>query len=182
MKHIIISFIFLGILLPTSAQKGEVLNKFDLRFGMVDNGQLLNYSGTKGNLRVDFDYNLNKFIGLGCYIGYAQFKTVSYSEPPSDTHIYGEGYYYGINAYYHFSPLFLKSETQSKFDLYLKGKIGGISTKLENNTTNTRFDYGVYLGASYYPLKRFGLNAEFGYGETSISKIGVAIKLGKLSE
>ena len=190
MKHIIISFLILGSLIPLSAQEGEVLNKFDLRFGFVDNGNFLSYKHTRANLRLELDYNLSKFISLGTYIGYGQLIEESYSSPPSETQLVAQGYFYGINAYYHFSPLFLKPASQTKFDLYLKGRVGGVTSKFESSYIDefeieedgyfTRFDYGIYLGASYYPVKRVGLNVEIGYGKNYISKIGVAVKLGKI--
>jgi hypothetical protein len=189
MKHIIISFLILGSLIPLSAQEGEVLNKFDLRFGIVDNSNFLSYKNTRANLRLELDYNLSKFISLGTYIGYGQSIEESYSSLPSETKLVAQGYFYGINAYYHFSPHFLKPAAQTKFDLYLKGRLGGITSKFESSYVDefeleedgffTRFDYGVYLGASYYPVKRVGLNAEIGYGKNYITKIGIAVKLGK---
>ena len=192
MKHIIISFLILGSLISLSAQEGEVLNKFDLRFGFVDNGNFLSYKNTRANLRLDLDYNLSKFISLGTYIGYGQSIEESYSSPPSEDEpqLVAQGYFYGMNAYYHFSPHFLKPAAQTKFDLYLKGKVGGVTSKIESSYVDefnleedgyfTRFDYGVYLGASYYPIKRVGLNAEIGYGKNYITKIGIAVKLGKI--
>jgi len=190
MKRTIVSFLFLSFLIPLFAQNGEPYNKFDIRFGVVDNGNLLNYSGTKINFRVDFDYNLSKFISIGSYVGYAQLNESSYINSPTEEKIYGHGYYYGVNAYYHISPHFLNTDLNTKLDFYLKGKAGGISAKIEGGMFDaieddeyfTRFDYGFYLGASYYPIQRVGLNAEIGYGKNYVSKIGVTIRLGKLGE
>lgn len=192
MKQVIISTLLLSILFPAPAQKKKVesLNKFDIRFGLVDNGRFLYYAGMKGNFRVNLDYNLSKYMSLGGYFGYTQLMRNSYAVPSLDSEKYGNLFFYGVNAYYHFSPHFLQPDFQKKLDLYLRGYFGAKSGKYDVNympsdytpgSIITHPDYGVYFGASYFPIRRVGLNLEVGYGVSYISNIGLAIKLGKLN-
>lgn len=67
MKRAIISALLISFLIPASAQKEkeEPLNMFDIRFGLIENGNFMDYSGMKGYFRIDFNYNLSKYISLG---------------------------------------------------------------------------------------------------------------------
>ncbi|MEZ5070687.1 MAG: outer membrane beta-barrel protein [Bacteroidales bacterium] len=187
MKHAFLPVLFLLFLVPVSAQDNAPGSKFELRLGMADNGDLLDYRGTKANLRADLDYNLTKYVSLGGYLGFTELKTLAYAILPVPTETYGHAFHYGIHGLYHFSPHFLKPESQARLDLYLKGKVGATTTvytetfaeDANRESPYNRIDYGLYLGASFFPLKRVGVNAEFGYGRDYISKVGLAVRLGR---
>ena len=182
MKHFAFFIALVALVNPIVAQNTDASNNFDLRIGIVDNGHFLSYRPSCINYRVEFDYNYTKTVSFGGYLGYAQYQEYSSSDPFFGD-VLSRGYFYGINAYYHLTPYLIRNTSPSKFDLYLKGRVGAVTYKATSNQNyTTNFDYGVFLGATYYPFKRFGLNAEIGYGKTHITKLGFTFRLGKMLE
>jgi hypothetical protein len=66
------------------------------------------------------------------------------------------------------------------FDLYLLASSGGISSVNSYSTTpnkNHRFNYGIFSGVRFYPSKRIGCFAEYGFSNHMKWKAGICIKL-----
>jgi len=121
--------------------------------------------------KLEANYGINKYAELGIYTGFNWES--SQSVMPN---IYWN---YGINANFHILPFFIK-QADSRFDLYISGKLGGIRP-LGENTYNPYHplwsDYGIYGGVVFYPLDHIGAFIEYGKGSFTRFRYGISIKL-----
>jgi hypothetical protein len=103
----------------------------------------LNFIGFYGNYRLEASYKLAPSIDIGGYFGATGIRNLTYfsSESLGGT----QGYFYGVNGYYHFSDLIFKGR-DTWFDFYLKGKTGGYSVmNAGENAYSTSLDMGFTL-------------------------------------
>jgi hypothetical protein len=76
------------------------------------------------NYKLEFNYKALRYLEAGLYIGYSKFDVAKINF--ADTIFYHKkqpALFYGINCNFHLMPFLVKKE--SKFDLYITGKMGG---------------------------------------------------------
>jgi hypothetical protein len=123
-----------------------------------------------------------RHLEAGLYIGYSKFDVIKINF--ADTIFYHKkqpALFYGINCNYHLMPL-VKEE--SKFDLYITGKMGGfyLNSKEGYFPNGNSPEYAIGIGATFWVFKNIGVFSEYTYGkyyfmDNDNLKWGVSIKL-----
>lgn len=131
---------------------------------------------TTGNYQLEANYGFLNFLESGIYAGYSSWcgNNILYT--------------YGANINAHILPFFIHAR-DFRFDAYVTGKIGGNIWKQDVSYDNIRkynniLEYGVGLGATFYPFKHFGVFAEYSFGKYFFNdnkkfRAGIVIKLNK---
>lgn len=180
MKKLLYLVLLIILTIPSFAEDKPKSGNFDLRIGISDMGEFLNYRNVYGVYNLNIEYRASKYLSGGVQLGYGAYK--SYNSITGKNTIRAHIFMYNLSACVYLTPLFNK-KPEPKADFYLKGKIGAYSlSPLENYvylSRETRFDYGGYVGVEYNPLKRLGIFAEVGYGEITFSQVGLSLKFGK---
>ena len=177
MKKVFLFFLFFSSSIFISAQVLNNSDRYSLKLSMEDNGDLSYLGGTYGNYRLSLDYRFNKYFSAEGYAGYSAYRYYNYWASSEVRHSFaGNGYFYGMNAKFYLTPFIFKDKG-SKFDIYIKAKLGGITYKMaEDDHFSTGLDYGIYAGITYYIWKGLGLNLEIGYGRMNMSQIGLVYR------
>lgn len=105
------------------------------------------------NLRIESEYNFNKFVGAGIYLGAGKsahnhkidISQVSY-------------YYYGIQSTLHLLP-FIQKMDKSRFDLFVPVKAGRCHQQFSSYKYSW-WNFSGGLGLAYYFSKHFGVYTE----------------------
>ena len=108
---------------------------------------------TTPNLRIESEYNFNKFVGAGIYLGAGKsahdhkidISPVSY-------------YYYGIQSTLHLLP-FIQKMDKSRFDLFVPVKAGRCHQQFSSYKYSW-WNFSGGLGLAYYLSKHFGVYTE----------------------
>ena len=135
------------------------------------------------NYKLEFNYKVLRHLEAGIYIGYSKFDVIKINF--ADTIFYHKNQpalFYGINCNYHLLPFLVKKE--SKFDLYITGKMGGFYLNSNEGyfPQGNDSEYSIGIGASFYVFKNIGVFSEYTYGkyyfmDNDNLKWGVSIKL-----
>lgn len=171
--------LLLSLLVSTNtfAQTNSVSGRFSTKLGFaMSNSGVFNRN--QSNFRAEVNYGFARVFEVGAYTGHGFYIRIN-KEPGGSVESFGySALNYGVNANFHILPLLIK-EKALRFDLYLSGKVGGINPIGEYNfPVPEKFhpDYGIYGGVAYYFGSHFGLYGEFGYGNYTRVRYGLAIK------
>ncbi|MEA1876656.1 MAG: TonB-dependent receptor [Bacteroidota bacterium] len=124
---------------------------------------------TYGNYRLESNYRILKFLGVGGYLGYSHYTTTGNPSIMPDFIYENKNIpYFGLNVNMHLMPLILKT-TNTRFDVYLKTHYGGplFHSVSENFIPTNGFypKFGFGAGASFYLDKYVGIFAEYEYAK-----------------
>ncbi len=164
----------------TFAQTNSVLGRFSTKLGFAMSNSGVFYRKLP-NIRLEGNYGLARVFEVGAYTGFGFYihEMKEQGEPGGSVESFGySALNYGVNANFHILPLLIK-EKALRFDLYMSGKVGGVSPIGEYGfPAPDKFnpDYGIYGGVAYYFGSHFGLYGEFGYGNYTRARYGLAIK------
>jgi len=131
----------------------------------VNRGGLIR--STYGNYRIESNYRILNFLGIGGYLGYSNYSTMG------DPTLYsGLSYenkdipYFGLNVNFHILPLLLKT-SNTRIDIYLNARYGGplFHSVSENFYPPDGFfpSFRFGAGVAFYLLKNLGVFAEYEY-------------------
>lgn len=167
-------FLTLEAQTPSFGKGDKVLN-LGVGFGTYETG----YNVTLLPLSASFEVGVadkvfgNGSFGVGGFIGYASYKTTSYSG----------------NAYWTYNKAVIGARGNlhyplaDKLDTYVGLMLGykNISwtwhgSGSESKTTGTGGAFSLFVGGRYYLSQKFALNAELGLG-IDILNVGIALKL-----
>ena len=152
----------------------------EVRIGLSDLGGFMDYNNVYGIYNLNLNYKFSKYYSAGIQVGYGGVKTYDYYDGGSVQS--GNIFRYAATGTLYLSPLFLKNEN-SKFDLYIRGVIGGQTALAKEPYPNpgkyNSVDYGFYGGFNYAPFKNIGIFGELGYGNLSYSQFGISYKFLK---
>jgi len=128
-------------------------------------------------IKADINYGITKNMEAGAYLGYGYFYEQGMLFTQSHQ-MYPHRVLYGININYQILPYIVKRE-DFRFDLYLTGNCGGVYYIVPDNiniSNYLKYDYGLYGGLSFYIFKHIGLFIEYGYGNMTNLRYGLAFK------
>jgi len=166
MKKIIIVILFATLSFSVFAQNPLQKGAFDLNAG-------LGFSGWGLPIYFGFDYGVHKDITIGGEISYRSYND------DWDNHNYNHRVI-GIlgNGNYHFNSLL---GIPNNWDFYAGLNLGFYTVSSSNGyngSDNSGLGLGAQIGGRYFFNNKFGLNLEFGGGNSvSGGKFGITIKL-----
>ncbi len=190
-----------------NAQKSVFNNKLSLKLStsLVNTG--INEFMPNPLFMLGADYEINKFIDLGAYCGFASLMhrteipynpvtgryewysadSTSYIIGTSGFYSSSQAFYYGINSNIHLLPMFFSRNM--RIDVYATPRIGFVSEQYyEYNAiqelvwSKPFLEYGIGLGLKYYLGRHFGIYGEYALGRyynnnSSRLTAGIIIKL-----
>ena len=171
------------------AQKSQFNNILSLKLSgsLVNSG--VNEFVPNPLFMLGVDYEVNKFVDVGLYGGYASLMhktdvpynpitgqyewysadSTSYITGTSGFYLSSQAFYYGVNSNLHLLPLFFSGNM--RIDLYATPKIGWVSEQyyaynatIEKVWSKPFFEYSMGLGLKYYFGRRFGISGEYSLG------------------
>jgi len=172
-KQISLILIIVLFSINSLGQEVQTNNRWNFKAGYSrakTNKSITTENGLKrvsvGNYQVEANYSFSKLIDAGVYFGYSRFETNNVNW--TDLIVYTKYSYtpfYGVNCVFHILPLLVK--TDSRFDLYITGKLGGLSIISPEGyyPHGQSTEYGLGSGFSFYLTKNLGLYAEYCYGK-----------------
>jgi len=164
-SFIVIIFLFPAFFSANTQEKHS--DNWNVKIGY---SRINNYSFTNGNIgevSVDGNYKLNKWLETGLYAGYS--KCGSELEEYWGT-VFGTNFQsahvlsYGVNSYLHLSPLFFSDDFRLGFRIIIKP--GGIIVfSSEGHEPNGHyFTFRPGVGIDYRMFRKIGLFGEYVYG------------------
>lgn len=169
-------------MLAYSQDKGSQ-KPISINLGISDLWDFMDYSNVYGVYNLNANYRIIPYVAVGVEAGYGGLKYVDYYT--NSTSLGGHAIFYSLNGYFYFTPLFSENPNP-RLDLYLKGKLGGISFIQTDDRMGDpqdldkfKFDYGIYAGCKIRIFNSFGAFAEIGYGKATYTQFGLYIGLGK---
>lgn len=121
------------------------------------------------NLRIEGEYNFNKFVGAGIYLGAGKSATNHKISSFSTSY-----YYYGIQSTLHLLP-FIQKMDKSRFDLFVPVKAGRCYQQFSSYKYSW-WNFSGGLGLTYYISKHFGIYSEGNLILSSKGKINTLAK------
>jgi hypothetical protein len=109
---------------------------------------------------VELNYGLLDYIEAGIYCGYSSVKLFEYTSAHSGRYTTTDGYLYGLNCNFHLLPFLIKKD-DPRLDLYINGKLGGITVKHLKSFE----EHCIGGGATVYLSKHLGIFGEYNYGK-----------------
>jgi hypothetical protein len=169
MKYYFLSLFFLFSILYSSYAQEEVNRKWNLAIGysMINNFTMFN--GNLGELTIEGNRKLNKWIETGVYAGYStcrsEKKIIENGEVTGGSHTTSQVVSWGIHAYWRLSSLFL--EENSRLVIRMITKPGGIiiipkEAGAEPSGFHVTFRAGA--GIDYRLFRKMGIFGEYTYG------------------
>ena len=167
MKRLLFTFIISGVLYISSfGQESYIKGRWNIKAGYsIYKTQFLfsSKSVNNNNYRLELNYGLRNKIETGVYAGYSRimiYEPWTSGPPGSFVGSTVKAFFYGVNCNYHLLPLIIK-EDDFRFDLYLTGKLGGISIERHGSQP----EYSVGGGAAFYLFRHIGPFVEYSYGK-----------------
>jgi hypothetical protein len=108
----------------------------------------------------EINYGFLDYIEAGIYGGYSSVKLFEYTSASSGRFITTDAYLYGLNCNFHLLPFLIKKD-DPRLDLYINGKLGGITIKQYKSFEEHSFGGG----ATVYLSKHLGIFGEYNYGK-----------------
>jgi TonB dependent receptor/CarboxypepD_reg-like domain/TonB-dependent Receptor Plug Domain len=108
---------------------------------------------------VEINYGFLDYIEAGIYGGYSSVKLFEYTSSSSGRYITTDAYLYGLNCNFHLLPFLIKKD-DPRLDLYINGKIGGITIKQYKSFE----EHSIGGGTTVYLSKHLGIFGEYNYG------------------
>ena len=115
--------------------------------------------------RLEATYGFKKNMEIGFYIGsnkHEEFLTTFYKEYTKQI---------GLSYNYHILPLLFKNKSLP-IDVYLTARVGGIilTKHKESDYYGFNSEYGAGIGVNYFFLKKFGIYADYLFGNFNYRK------------
>jgi len=108
----------------------------------------------------ELNYGFLDYIEAGIYGGYSSVKLVEFTSASSGRFITRDGYLYGLNCNFHLLPFLIKKD-DPRLDLYINGKLGGITIAQFKSFE----EHSLGGGATVYLWKHLGIFGEYNYGK-----------------
>ncbi len=182
-KVLMLTALFQTISLASFSQNQVQPNPISINIGISDLWDFMDYNNVYGVYNFNANYRITPYVAAGVEAGYGGLKLYDYFN--NTTSIGGHAIFYSLDGYFYFTPLYSENP-HPRLDLYLKGKLGGISFILTDeemgdpqDADKFEFDYGIYAGCKIRIFKSFGAFAEIGYGKATFTQFGLYIGLGK---
>jgi hypothetical protein len=184
-----ITVIFLFLAVSTMAQDSYLKNRWNFKLAGAPK-LIINNRGYNAFLMAEANYGVLNHIEVGVALGFentyvARLKSNA-SNPPIWSDYSFEDYVsplYNLHLNYHLMPYLVK-EKNSRFDVYLTGKLGGAYIESDNLDHNFFWNYYLGGGLSWYFTRYVGIYTEIGKQERFNSeykgkaqfRFGVAVK------
>ena len=171
LRYIVLLLLFTCYL---GAKAGERVN---IKLGYSNNRTAIANKSTisiKGEANVCF----LTYFEVGFYLGFGGYMNIIEQTSNSVAVSYHSSNTYGFQTAIQVLPIFVKDSTL-RVNCYLSGKLGGINVWNKNfkNTPDKYFsDWGIYIGASYYIGRNWGLYSEYGYGSFTRLRYGLVFR------
>lgn len=123
--------------------------------------------------RLGVDYGVLDFVEGGVYGGYSGVRLVRRITPTSFQGYKADAYSYGLNCNVQLLPLIFKNGS-SLFDLYITGKVGGVTIKSEKSFE----EHSLGAGTTMYLFRCAGVFGEFSYYKHGSSSVKPALAFG----
>jgi len=167
MKRILLSFIITNVLIfSTFGQESYIKARWNIKAGYsIYKTQFFSSSNTvnNNNYRLEINYGFRNKTETGVYAGYSRIMIYEpWTSGPPGSYVGStvKAFFYGVNCNYHLLPLIIK-EDDFRFDLYLTGKLGGISIERHGSQP----EYSIGGGLAFYLFKHIGPFIEYSYGK-----------------
>lgn len=108
----------------------------------------------------ELNYGFLKNLEAGIYGGYSSIKLFEFTSANSGRYTTTDGYLYGLNCNFHLLPFLIKKD-DPRLDLYINGKLGGITVKRLKSFE----EHCIGGGATVYLSKHLGIFGEYNYGK-----------------
>ena len=108
----------------------------------------------------ELNYGFLDNIEAGIYGGYSNIKLFEFTSPNSGRYTTTDAYLYGLNCNFHLLPFLIKKD-DPRLDLYITGKLGGITIK----QLKTFEEHCIGGGAAVYLSKHLGIFGEYNYAK-----------------
>jgi hypothetical protein len=170
MKALILSVSILYLISANTifAQNYSIKGRWNTKLVYSSHKEQKPYHSYMPSLSIEANYGMNRFIEAGAYMGTVGFNN-SFSGD-FDSHFMA---LYGLNANFHILPFFIEKD-DFRFDLYVTTKIGGNYCNVENVQFRHKKnlpEYGIGIGTAFYLSKKFGLFAEYSYGNFDYTEL-----------
>jgi hypothetical protein len=163
-KNTVITALFLFMAVSVTAQDSYLKNRWNIKLAGAPK---FNYKHT-GFLITEANYGILNNFEIGVALGLKNTRISKLkpgaSNPPSYNDYYSADYImpiYNLNLNYHLLPYLVKGNN-SKFDLYLSGRLGGYY--INSNAYDKPFFWNYYLGGglAWYFTRNIGIYTEYG--------------------
>jgi len=108
----------------------------------------------------ELNYGFLDNIEAGIYGGYSSIKLFEFTSANSGRFTTTDAYLYGLNCNFHLLPYLIKKD-DPRLDLYITGKLGGITIK----QLKTFEEHCIGGGAAVYLSKHLGIFGEYNYAK-----------------
>jgi hypothetical protein len=166
-KSIAIIAILLLVAVPAMAQDSYLKNRWNLKLAGSPKFHI-NGKEQFAFLLTEVHYGILNNFELGVALGMERTRVANLkpgaSNPPTYDDYYSVDYsmpMYDLNLNYHLLP-YLAKDNNSKFDLYLSGRLGG--NYIKSNVNDQSFYWNYYLGGglAWYFTRNIGIYTEYG--------------------
>lgn len=178
-KALLISILFSAISMSTYSQDKAQKGGIDVSLGISDYSEFLSFKSVLGVYHLNLNYRISSCFSAGVDLGYGGFKSYGWN---TGSMLWASTFLYSLNGYFHLTPMVAK-KPNPRFDVYLKGKIGGNSINIIDDDSpyqdRTELDWGVYAGCKFRILQSAGIYTEVGYGKYTFTQFGLYVGIGK---
>jgi hypothetical protein len=110
--------------------------------------------------KLQLNYGFLDNVEAGIYGGYSNIHLFERVSPHGIRGYRRSGYFYGVNCNYHLLPYLIKKD-DLRFDLYVTGKLGGVTIK----STKSYEEHCLGGGAAIYLFEHLGFFGEYTFGK-----------------
>lgn len=122
-------------------------------------GAKFDYDKVKG-YKLQLNYGFLDNVEAGIYGGYSNIHLSERISPNGTRGYTRSGFFYGVNCNYHLLPYLIK-KNDLRFDLYVTGKLGGVTIK----STKSYEEHCLGGGAAIYLFEHLGIFGEYTFGK-----------------
>jgi hypothetical protein len=132
----------------------------------------------------EVNYRINQFLEAGIFVGNDQLKALKFNYQENQLASYEEQsinvLHIGLNANFHFLPLFNLNNKMEKFDIYLTTKLGREFAKKPSEEYNFYINEKIRsqagFGATYQITKKIGVYTEYIIDHRAAFRYGISLK------